>query len=308
MHLGCQLWPQNTTWTSLRDVGRLVDRVGYDSLWTWDHFYAHLGDVEGANFEAWQVLAAWGAVTERVRIGPLVSSVTYRHPAVIAKMAATLDHITNGRAILGLGAGWFAAEHDAYGIPLGTPAERSSRLAEAAKAIRSLLDAKRTTMRGRHFALVDALAEPKPLQERLPLLIGGTGERRTLRTAARYADMWHAFGTPEALAPKVAVLREHCARIGRDPREIVTLAGGWVMIRDDPREVDEQLARVAKAHGFQSKPSYTLLGTARQVADRLLDYRRAGFDGFIACFAEPFDTRSIELFATDVRPRLEAAA
>lgn len=133
MHLGIQLWPQNTTWASLRDTARLIDELRYDSLWTWDHFYAHLGDTRGANFEAWQVLAGWGAITEHVRTGPLVSSVTYRHPAVIAKMAATLDHITGGRAVVGIGAGWFEAEHDAYGIRLGSPAERSVRLAEAAK-------------------------------------------------------------------------------------------------------------------------------------------------------------------------------
>lgn len=227
MHLGIQLWPQNTTWPSLRDVGRLVDDLGYDSLVTWDHFYAHLGDPDGPNLEAWEILAAWGAITKRVRIGALVSSVTYRHPVVIAKLAAALDHITEGRAIAGIGAGWFAMEHDAYGIPLGSPAERSVRLAEAARIIRSLLDQKRTTVKERYFQLTDALAEPKPIQRRLPLLIGGAGERSTLRTAARYADYWHAFGTAEALAPKIGILRQHCADVGRDPKQITTLAGGW---------------------------------------------------------------------------------
>ena len=306
MHLGCQLWPQNTTWASLRDVARLVDRAGYDSLWTWDHFYAHLGDIEGTNLEAWEVLAAWGAVTERVRIGPLVSSVTYRHPAVIANMAATLDHISGGRAILGLGAGWFAPEHDAYGIALGTPAERSARLAEAVKTIRSLLDEKRTTAHGRYFRLTDALAEPKPVQHRLPILIGGYGQR-TVRTAARHADLWHAFGTAEALAPKLDLLRRECGRIGRDPSTITTLAGGWVMIHDDPRAVEDQLARVGRVHGFATRPAYTLSGGVQQVAEQLRAYALAGFDGFIGCFAEPFDVRSIELFATEVRARLGVA-
>lgn len=305
MHLGCQLWPQNTTWPSLRDAARLVDRSGYDSLWTWDHFYAHLGAIEGANFEAWQVLAGWGAATERVRIGPLVTSVTYRHPAVIANMAATLDHITGGRAILGLGAGWFEPEHDAYGIPLGTPGERLERLAEAVKVVRSLLDAQRTTAHGRFFHLTDALAEPKPLQGRLPILVGGYGPR-TVRIAARHADMWHGFGTAEALAPKLGLLRQECARIGRDPRAITTLAGGWVIIRDDPREVEAQLARVARVHGFSSKPAYTLVGGVQEVAEQLRAYARAGFDGFVACFAEPFERRSIELFATEVRALVAA--
>ena len=307
MHLGVQLWPQNTTWASLRDAGRLIDELRYDSLWTWDHFYAHLGDVEGSNFEAWEILAAWGAVTEHVRIGPLVSGVTYRHPAVIAKMAATLDHITGGRAIAGMGAGWFEAEHAAYGIPLGTPAERSVRLAEAARIVRSLLDNERTTVHGRYYTVTDALAEPKPIQPHLPILIGGAGERSTMRTAARYADMWHAFGTPQDLAPKLDVLRKHCADIGRDPAEILTLAGGWAMVRDDPHEVEQQLARVTERHGFPTKPSYAISGGAEEVAERLLDYQRAGFGGYIACFAEPFDTRTIELLAREVRPRLDAA-
>lgn len=304
MHLGIQLWPQNTTWASLRDTGTLVDELGYDSLWTWDHFYTHLGAIEGPNLECWEVLAAWGAVTARVKIGPLVSSVTYRHPAVIAKMAATLDQITDGRAVAGIGAGWFEAEHTAYGIPLGSPAERSVRLAEAAMIIRSLLDTPRTTFTGRHYAIADALAEPKPVQRRLPLLIGGAGERSTLRTAARYADYWHAFGTPEALAPKLEILRRHCAEVGRDPAEIVALAGGWVVISDDRREIDRQLARVSERHRFESKPSYAIAGSVREVAARLSDYERAGFGGYIACFAEPFDTKTIELLAREVRPSL----
>ena len=178
MKLGFQLWPQNTTWPAMREAAQLADRIGIDSVWTWDHFYALSGEEERPNFEAWQILPALAAVTQRVRLGAMVSGITYRHPAVLANMAATLDQISNGRTICGIGAAWNQTEHRAYGIDLGTPGERSRRLAEGAKIIRALLDGERVTYKGKYYTLKNAVLSTRPVQKRLPIMIGGGGEQK----------------------------------------------------------------------------------------------------------------------------------
>lgn len=304
MRFGINLWPQNTTWQALREHALLADRLEFDSLWVWDHFYSINGDLHRPNLEGWQLQAAYAALTKNVRIGCLVSGVTHRHPAVLANMATTLDNISDGRAILGIGAAWNALEHNAYGIDLGTPAERSTRFAEAAKIIRQLVDGKRVTHSGAYYELVNAEVLVRPVQERLPILIGGGGEQRTLRTAARYADLWHAFESPEVMARKIAILRKHCEDVGRDPREIEPIGGSWVVVRDDPAKAKEQLARVAEQHGMSAPPS-AIIGGPDEVAEKITAHWRAGVKGFIVRFAEPFDDESIERLAKEVRPRLK---
>ena len=303
MHLGLNLWPQNTTWPRMREHAQLADRLGFDSIWVWDHFYSIAGDPHRPNFEGWQIQPAYAAITEHVKIGCLVSSVTHRHPAVLANMATTLDHSSNGRAILGIGAGWNALEHNAYGIDLGTPRERSDRFAEAAKIIRGLVDGKRVTHSGRYYELVNAEVLTRPVQKRLPILVGGGGERRTLRTAARYADMWHAFESADVMAHKIEVLRKHCADVGRDPAEIEPFGGGWVVVRDDVAKAKAQLAKVAEHHGMSAPPA-GIMGGPDEIAEKIVPQWKAGVKGFIVRFAEPFDTESIERIAKEVRPRL----
>ena len=197
MRVGVSLRPQYADWDSMRETALLVDELGFDWLLTSDHLIAsanHEPDPDGPIFEAWQLAAAWAAITRRVRIGVMVSSVTLRHPALLAKMAITLDHISGGRAICGIGAGWFEDENEIYGIGWNDTGERLKRLEEAADVIRSLFDEPRTTFSGRHYRLADAPAAPKPLQPHLPLLIGGGGERHTMRIAARHADIWNGSG------------------------------------------------------------------------------------------------------------------
>jgi F420-dependent oxidoreductase-like protein len=304
MRLGINLWPQNTTWRALREHALLADRLGFDSLWVWDHFYSINGDLHRPNLEGWQLQAAYAAITKNVRIGCLVSGITHRHPAVLANMATTLDNISGGRAILGIGAAWNALEHNAYGIDLGTPAERSNRFAEATKIIRQLVDGKRVTFSGTYYELVNAEVLVRPVQERLPILIGGGGEQRTLRTTARYADMWHSFENPEVMAHKIGVLRKHCADVGRDPAEIEPIGGSWVVIRDDPAKAKAHLQRVAEHHGMSAPPT-AIVGGPDLVAEKIAEYSRAGVKGFIVRFAEPFDAESIERLATEVQPRLQ---
>jgi len=303
MKIGINLWPQNTTWARLRETALLVDRLEFDSLWVWDHFYSIQGDTHRPNLEGWQLQAAYAAITKNVRIGCLVSGVTHRNPAVLANMATTLDNISGGRAILGIGAAWNAQEHNAYGIDLGTPGERSRRFAEAAKIVRGLVDGERVTYSGRYYEMVNAEVLVRPIQKRLPIMIGGGGEKRTLRTAARYADLWHGYGPVTQLEHKIAVLREHCLEVGRDPAEIEPWAGRWVVLRDDLKDAQRHLERVQQHHA-QSSPQEAFTGSADEIAEKLAAYANVGVKGFIIAFAEPFDTETIERLATEVRPRL----
>jgi F420-dependent oxidoreductase-like protein len=300
---------QHTAWEPLRDMACLVDELGFDSVWTWDHFVPLQGDLDGPIFEAWQLLAAWGALTKRVRVGTLVTGNTYRHPAVLANMVATLDHITAGRAILGLGAAWHEGEHAMYGLPFFTTGGRLSRMDEAAALIRQLLDQPFTDFRGKHYRLVKATCEPKPVQPRLPILIGGGGERKTLRTVARYADLWHTNATPEVFAHKLQVLRRHCADAGRDPAEILPIATErpWVCLRSRESEVHAWAREVAKANGMTAPPELNPIHAVDPLVERLVEYWKAGVRGFIFYTLPPYDRETIERLAREVRPRfLEA--
>ncbi len=303
--LGISLWPTNTEWPALRDAGVAADRAGFDHLYAWDHFYSIVGDEGNPNFECTQVLAGWGTATERIRIGSLVHGVTYRNPAVLAKTITTLDHLTGGRAIMGIGAAWSQPEHTAYGIRLGTRKTRSDRFEEAARIVRSLLREPSTSFDGRHYKMKSALNEPRPVQPELPILIGGGGEQRTLRTTAMYADMWHGFGSPDEVRHKLEVLGSHCAKVQRDAGDVVGLGGGWVVVRDRPKDVRAYLQTVADHHGI-AVPATRAAGDPDTVAQRLFEYWQAGARGFVLSGAYPFDHETIERVGRDVRPRLTA--
>ncbi|SRR6266508_3501692 len=302
-HLGVSLRPAYTSWPELRDYGLLVDELGYDSLWTSDHFMGSRDDLDAPTFECWQVLATWGALTRQTRVGPLVSGNTYRHPAVLANMAVTLDHITGGRAILGMGAAWFAAEHEAYGIRYGTVAQRLDWLEEAAAVVRSLLDQPRTTLSGAHYRLTDAPCEPKPVQPRLPIMLGGGGERRTLRIVARYADLWNCFGSPETLVHKIAVLHRHCAEVGRDPTEILPTVSLVVVVRDSRALVESRRAEAQAANPGEDI-ELDVAGSPDEVADFLARYWLVGVRGFVVDVPAPFDAETLDRLIREVRPAL----
>lgn len=300
---GISIWPTNTAWPALRDAGVAADRAGFDHLYAWDHFYAIVGDQENPNLECTQVLAGWATATERVKIGALVHGVTYRNPAVLVKTITTLDHLSNGRAIMGIGAAWMEPEHNAYGIKLGTKKTRSDRFEEAARIIRSMLRERSTTFEGKYYKVKNAVNEPRPVQKELPMLIGGGGETRTLRTTALYADLWHGFGSPDDVRHKLEVLRGHCAKAKRDPSAIVGLGGGWVVVRDRPEDVRSYLQSVAEHHGI-APPVPRAAGDPDTVAQRLYEYWQAGARGFVLSGAFPFDHETIERVGREVRPRL----
>ncbi|MGI5130374.1 LLM class F420-dependent oxidoreductase [Pseudonocardia sp. CA-107938] len=213
---------QNATIDELEAVWRIADDAGFDHCWIMDHFASLRDDHRSDIFEAWTLLAGMAARTTRTRIGCAVTGNTYRHPAVLAKAAVTVDHLSRGRLEFGIGAGWAENEHTMLGLPFGTVGDRATRLEEAVPIIRSLWTEPSTSFAGRHYQLVDAIAEPKPVQRPYPpIWIGGTGRRRTLRLVAEQGDVWNAPGNPvEEVAELSAVLDRHCADVGRDPAEI----------------------------------------------------------------------------------------
>ena len=203
IRIAVQLQPQHATYAQIRDAVLRSEELGVDLVMNWDHFFPLYGDPEGAHFECWTMLAAWAEQTERVEIGALVSGGGYRNPDLLADMARTVDHISGGRLVLGIGGGWFEKDYDAYGYEFGTPGSRLRLLGENLVRVRDRLVA----------------LNPAPTRE-IPVLIGGGGERKTLRLVAEHAHVWHCFGDAETLAHKSAVLAGHCAAIGRDPGEI----------------------------------------------------------------------------------------
>ena len=268
------IWPNTTKpWADLVDLARHGEATGWDGVWIADHFMPNGDDVSAGMLEAWTTIAALAASVPRVRIGCLVSGNSYRHPAVLANMAATADQVSGGRIVLGLGAGWQENEHTAYGIPLYETKERLARFGETCAVIKSLLTEERTTFSGHHYTLRDAVCEPKGADGPIPLLVGGGGEKVTLRIAAEHADEWNVWGTPEVLAHKGAVLDRHCEDLGRDPATIERSAQGLLFLSDDEGWLASQ-----RDKGIAMP---TLIGTPAQLVDVVGAYAEVGVDELI---------------------------
>ena len=237
--------PHHATWPEFLDVWRAADELDvFESAWNWDHFYPLAEPYDGPNLEGWTMLGALAQATERIRIGAMVNGMHHRHPAVTANMAATLDHVSGGRFELGMGAGWNTMESDAYGIPLGTLKERSDRFEEGMEVIVSLLTRPTTDFTGECFRLTDARCEPKPVQDRIPIVVGGKGRLRTLRTAARFADQWDMTfpSQPSEWQELDEVLRGHCEQVGRDQSEITRSIHLGFPDDADPAELRDEAA------------------------------------------------------------------
>ncbi len=296
------IWPNPAqSWDDVHDISAHCEQTGWDGVYFADHFMPNsegLQPLDGNMLECWSVIAALAATVPRVRLAPLVTSVTYRHPAVLANIAAAVDQVSHGRLTLGVGAGWQLNEHEVYGIPLGSVRERMDRFTEAVQILGSLLSQSRTTFAGEYFQLEDAPCQPAPVQDRLPLLIGGGGERRTLRIAAQYADEWNAWTTPELLAHKLSVLREHCEQIGRDPGEIHVSTQAAMYLSTDKQWLDD------KRQAAAGRPA--IIGTPAEVTDIVAQYRDAGADELIVpdatlgSMARKKDT--CDLFMQEVAP------
>jgi alkanesulfonate monooxygenase SsuD/methylene tetrahydromethanopterin reductase-like flavin-dependent oxidoreductase (luciferase family) len=307
--LGALCWNQYTTWPDLREAGIRADRLGFDSLWTWDHLYPIVGDHQGPILEGYVVLAAWAEATERARLGLMVGANTFRNPTVVAKMVTTLDHISNGRAILGIGGAWFETEHRGLGIEFGgSPGERLRWLDEAVGILRGMLDGTRPSG-SKYYDADHALNLPPPVQDRLPIVVGGGGKRRTLRTVAKYADACNVGGGFESVRQKDEILRQHCAEVGRDESEIErTAAMGACIIRDDPDEARRVAAEIFARNGGAEPWKGELIGSPGELTERMRRYVDIGFRHFVCGFPSPYDAESMERLANEVRPRLTGVA
>lgn len=302
MRFGAAFWVNRTGWPELRDACLAAERAGWESLWIDDHLLADEGDPDDAKFEGWSTLAALAVLTERPRLGLLVGANTFRNPGLTAKLATTLDHLSNGRSVLGLGGGWFEREHDAFGIEFGSGfGERLDRLDESVGLIRRLLDGERVTHDGRFYTMHDALCAPLPVQPRMPILIGGSGPTKTLRTTARYADLWNGYGPPERIAATSEILRERCAEVGRPFEEIERTVTIDAVVRDTPQAAGTTWAEIARIHGIGgrvddngSERGLTIGGSPQDVADYVARLAAVGIGEVMFTFRAPFDLETIE--------------
>jgi len=308
---GILLWSQAASWNEMLDAAKLVDRLGYAHLWTWDHLYAIFGDPYQPIFEGWSLLNAWARETEQTRLGLLVGANTFRNPGVVAKNATTLDHASGGRAILGIGGAWMELEHQAHGIDFGTGhGQRLTWLDESVGAMRSVLDGGSVTSEpGGRYTFDDLRQAPLPVQAHLPIMIGGSGEKKTLRTVAKYADMWNGMGSVEKVTHQTGVLQDPRAAVRRDISEIEFTLGLKLTIRDSEAEADRvwkaamehnrtPMARVADDDTFWN-------GTPEQIADRLRPYIDLGFRTFISEQPAPYDVETFERFIGEVVPLVD---
>ena len=287
---------QRTSIAELQGLWSRIEELGFDWISIWDHFYAADGTGDPDNLEAIVTHAALAASTSRVRCGSLVYSAGYRHPAVLAKAMATLDQLADGRVTLGLGGGWLAQEYRDYGIPFGTAGERLALLRESIQCIRGLLTQDVTDFAGEHVTLTGARCEPKPVQARLPIWVGGGGERVTLRIVAEHADGWNIpFVSPEEWARKSAVLDEHCAAVGRDPGDVTRSVNVGMAF------TEEELAAQFGAIAEFVRPG-VLTGSTQEVIDRVGAYVEAGAEWVILAMRSPFDRDGLERFAAEVLP------
>ena len=296
MRFGLQLWSQQTDWPGFRDSALAAEEAGWDSVWTWDHLNAIFGPWEQPILEGWSVLSALGPLTTRIRLGLMVGANTFRNPGLTAKLATTLDHVSGGRAVLGIGGAWFEREHDAFGIDFGTGfGDRLDRLDESVMLMRRLLDGERFSHDGRYYQLHDALCEPRPIQKRLPILVGGSGPRKTLRTVARRADGWNTSGTLEEVRSHVDILAEHCDDVGRDIATIEKSISFPIIVRDDPVAAASVYGVLLERNGIADMGTVpVLLGSPEEIADRLRPYVELGFETIIVRMPAPYDRETID--------------
>ena len=313
MRFGAAFWVNRTTWPHLRDACLAAERAGWDSLWIDDHLLADEGDSADPKLEGWATLSALAVLTDSARLGLLVAANTFRNPGLTAKLAATVDHLCDGRLVLGLGAGWFEHEHDAFGIDFGAGfGERLDKLDEAVGLIRRLLDGERVAHEGRFYTMRDALCTPLPVQPKLPILIGGSGPTKTLRITARYADLWNGYGPPERIAATSEILRERCAEVGRPFDEIERTVTLDAVVRDTTAAADAAWTEIERIHGLEGRTGsdgtergLTVGGPPEEVAAYAEGYRRLGVGEVVFTFRSPFDLETIERLG-EVRAALEA--
>jgi F420-dependent oxidoreductase-like protein len=286
---------QSVPWSELSGFVRFLDReTQFHSAFVVDHMVPGVpgADDTGVCFEGWTALAGLAAITDRIRLGVMVTGVTYRNPALLAKMAVTVDHISQGRLELGIGAAWHDAEHRAYGWEFPSVRERQDRLEEAVQVIRLLFESDgRVSFRGKHYQLDEAPFEPRPVQKpRPPIIVGGGGERRTLRTLSRFGDVMNTSGTPEQMRRKIAILEQHCRDAGRDPAEIEKTYQGPLVVSDNEAFIDRVAGMIAADGSITVEDAKSLMpiGNADHVRMVVEEYARAGVQRMVVISVPPW--------------------
>jgi len=296
-----------TTWEGVRDLWAHADASGWDAACVTDHFMPNTPDKNGDVMECWTTLAALAPLTRRMRIGTIVAGNTYRHPAVLAKMAAQVDIISGGRLICGLGAAWQQNEHEAYGIPFYTVPERLARLDEACQVLKALWTQDRATFKGRYYQLADAPLSPKPAQRPHPeLMIGGGGEKVTLKIVARHADHWNVWGGPDVLGRKGALLDGYCRAAGRDPKSLMRSANMALLFSDDRAEIDKLYTALTKRFGMADAVARDtmLAGSAGEIRDKIGRLRAAGVETlFIPTLFMKDPKPALDRFMKEIAPQ-----
>ncbi|MBI4340246.1 MAG: TIGR03560 family F420-dependent LLM class oxidoreductase [Chloroflexi bacterium] len=305
-NLGIHTGQQDCTYEELRRVWRLADDSGFYWVSTWDHFYENpTVDGKGSCFEGVSIITALAAETRRVRVGSLVFCMGYHHPAALAKAAVTVDHVSEGRLELGVGAGWYELEHRAFGIPFPPIKERMDRLEEGVQIVKSMLSQETTTFLGRHYQVKEAHCFPRPVQRPPRVWVGGAGEQRTLRIAARYADGWNApYISPEAYRHKIGVLDGWCEQEKRDPRAVARTVNVGFWVGATHEEALAERERYAAQYGARAeeREGGMLFGTPREAVERIAQYQEAGAQGLNIALRAPFNWDALQAFVEEALP------
>jgi F420-dependent oxidoreductase-like protein len=306
IRFGIQTGQQSVAWADMLELWQKADAWGYDSLWNFDHFYPIFVDPDGPCFEAWTSLSALAQATKRARIGSLVNGNTYRHPCVTAKMAATLDHVSGGRLNFGLGAGWFELEHSAFGIDFKTVPGRLKGLEEALQIIVGMFTQERTTVRGRHYTVTDAIGLPKPVQKPYPpIMIGGVGKKVLLRLVAQYADMWNASGSAEDMRALIDVVRRHGDKVKRDTDAAIEKTVIMPLCYKAAPQREQfmcQLIGNMRQTTPEAARAQIMIGSREECLGTIERYVNAGVTHFIFMIFQPYFAEEIQAFAEEVAP------
>jgi F420-dependent oxidoreductase-like protein len=300
--------PDDTLFDRITAIAQAAESSGFDSFWVMDHYHqiGHVGPPSDPMLEAYTLLSAIAARTSRVMLGAMVTGVTYRNPAFLAKVVTTLDVVSSGRAILGIGAAWNEEESRAYGYDWPSTAERFERLEDALQICRAMFTQPRSTFKGKRHHVDGAYNDPQPVQPGGPkILIGGGGEKKTLRLVAQYADMWNGFGDPSVIRHKIEVLEEHCRDVGRDPAEIVKTRLGTLVVTATKEEGDARREEFKKMRGIDDAmlPSMLTCGTADEIGDAVQPFLDAGLDGLIFNMPTGSTPEMVELAGTALTER-----
>jgi F420-dependent oxidoreductase-like protein len=291
---------------SLRNLTTTAESLGYDSFWVMDHFHQipNVGEEHEPMLEGWTTLGTIAGFTSKIKLGTLVTGIIYRHPTILAKIGATLDILSKGRLFMGIGAAWNESESKAYGIPFPTTRERFRRLEESVQIIKRMWTEERANFDGHYYKVYDAYCNPKPIQKpHPPIMIGGSGERETLKLVAKYADACNLFGSPQTVKKKLDVLRDHCKTVGRDYNSILKTKLGVVLMDKDRGALDKRVADRFKGVPEDMRREFAVIGTPEEVRRQIEAFRDSGIDYFITGFEWGREVQSAQLFANEVMKR-----